>query len=176
MVDGGASDAGATDAGAGSCTDSQRNGAESDVDCGGSCSPCGVGAHCNGPTDCASRVCRATTCTAAANLCRTNYAGCTSFVDLTMDPSPTIRFPVGGNRYSPSCVRVKASQTVTFSGDFGNHPLDQSCGPVANVLVNRAGQSRTFSLAEGLGVFGYWCTDHGSASGQGMAGAIEVVP
>lgn len=175
MTDGGASDGG-SDAGTASCTDGQRNGSESDVDCGGSCSPCALTSHCDGPADCASKVCRANVCTAAATACRANFSGCTSFVDLTMDPAPTIRFPAGGTRYSPDCARIRANQTVIFSGDFGSHPLDQSCGPVANILVNRSGQSRTFSLGDGLGIYGYYCTAHGSSSGQGMAGAIEVVP
>lgn len=177
-VDAGAemTDAGELDAGVLDCTNGQRDGSESDVDCGGPCTPCALTAHCNGPTDCASRVCRASVCVAPASQCRVDFSGCTSFVDLTMDPSPTIRFPAGGNRYSPDCARIRSNQTILFSGDFGNHPLAQACGPVGNVLVNRSGQSRTFSLSEGLGLYGYYCTAHGSSSGQGMAGAIEVVP
>lgn len=35
------------------CTDGQRNGTETDVDCGGSCPRCGMGRTCGGPTDCA---------------------------------------------------------------------------------------------------------------------------
>lgn len=37
---------------------------ESDVDCGGSCAPCKQFQHCNGASDCASRVCTAGQCLA----------------------------------------------------------------------------------------------------------------
>jgi len=62
-----ASDAGAPDAApdvvsAGTCTDKQKNGGETDVDCGGSCPPCGFGNSCKAPTDCASGACAAGKC------------------------------------------------------------------------------------------------------------------
>ena len=40
-----------------SCSDDEKNGDESDVDCGGSCSPCAVGLSCEVETDCLSAVC-----------------------------------------------------------------------------------------------------------------------
>ena len=40
-----------------SCTDSTLNGTESDVDCGGFCSPCDVGAQCLAAQDCQSARC-----------------------------------------------------------------------------------------------------------------------
>lgn len=50
------------------CTDDVRNGAESDVDCGGDCVTCVEGMRCSNDTDCASGLClefqcRAATCT-----------------------------------------------------------------------------------------------------------------
>jgi hypothetical protein len=39
------------------CTDGKKNGTESDKDCGGGCTKCGVGRLCNGPGDCASGKC-----------------------------------------------------------------------------------------------------------------------
>jgi hypothetical protein len=41
-----------------SCTDGMRNGAETDVDCGGSCAPCAIGKQCAASSDCQSAVCR----------------------------------------------------------------------------------------------------------------------
>jgi hypothetical protein len=41
------------------CTDLTKNGSETDVDCGGSCSACGDGKLCLANGDCASRVCGA---------------------------------------------------------------------------------------------------------------------
>lgn len=169
--DGGANaDGGAT----ATCLDGQRNGLESDVDCGGPCGPCALGRRCDVATDCGSQVCVSAICAAPDSVCRAGFAGCTTFVDLTTDPAPTIRFPVGGDRYVPDCVRLKLGQTITFSGAFAPHPLEQACGPV-DVLNERTGNTRSFTLTEGVGVYGFWCTQHGSSSGQGMAGAIEVV-
>ena len=48
---------------ASSCSDGMRNGAESDVDCGGpDCPPCATGQQCDVGTDCSSGVCRAQVC------------------------------------------------------------------------------------------------------------------
>ncbi|HUJ24865.1 MAG TPA: hypothetical protein VLW85_02525 [Myxococcales bacterium] len=40
-----------------SCTDDAQNGDETDVDCGGSCSPCGATLKCGKASDCASTLC-----------------------------------------------------------------------------------------------------------------------
>lgn len=40
-----------------SCTDSEQNGDETDVDCGGSCAPCADGASCTAPDDCVGATC-----------------------------------------------------------------------------------------------------------------------
>jgi hypothetical protein len=40
-----------------SCGDMMQNGSESDVDCGGTCSKCGMGLKCNSGADCADGVC-----------------------------------------------------------------------------------------------------------------------
>ena len=109
--------------------------------------------------------------------CGAAFSGCTTFVDLTGAATPTITFPVGGNRYSPDCVRVKLGQSVLFTGgDFNSHELAQACGPVANVVRASNGTSATINFSAGLGVYGFYCTQHGSRSGSGMAGAVEVVP
>ncbi len=42
------------------CVDFVKNGDETDIDCGGSCAPCGIGAFCNGPSDCVSGICNGT--------------------------------------------------------------------------------------------------------------------
>lgn len=47
------------------CTDGVKNGAETDVDCGGpSCEKCGYEGACLGPSDCADGVCTDLTCAA----------------------------------------------------------------------------------------------------------------
>lgn len=166
-------DAGAPDAGP-LCTDGQRDGTESDVDCGGDCSPCALTQGCADARDCASGTCVGHLCAVPASVCPNAFSGCTSFVDLTADPSPTIRFPVGGDRYAPACVRLRLGQVVHFEGGFSSHPMQQTCGPVRDEVRASSGQRLDVALS-GLGVYGYFCQRHGSASGSGMAGAIEVV-
>jgi hypothetical protein len=52
------------------CTDHQKDGAETDVDCGGgTCSTCAVGLRCLVNGDCASNACDATTLTCVASQC-----------------------------------------------------------------------------------------------------------
>jgi hypothetical protein len=60
------------------CSDSVENGAETDVDCGGtSCPRCGVGRSCNVAADCVSNVC-------TNGFCATN-GGVTAAINLTAD-------------------------------------------------------------------------------------------
>ncbi len=176
---GGAGGGGAAAGGGGgapaSCTDSTLDSDETDVDCGGSCPPCALNLACLGPADCQTGVCAAAHCAMPANPCGT-FAGCVTFTDLTAAAADrTITFGGGSNTYVPKCVRVKLGQQVTFSGSFSSHPLRQSCGPVNGVLQGASGSSASFTLDQALGVFGYYCDQHGSPNGSGMAGAIEVV-
>lgn len=47
-----------------SCSDGMKNGTETDLDCGGSCSRCDDGKACKSPSDCKSLDCYASTCQA----------------------------------------------------------------------------------------------------------------
>lgn len=176
---GGSASGGGTSSGGGgaaaSCGNGARDGDETDVDCGGACAPCAVGLQCAAAPDCASGLCTAARCATPTDVC-SGFSACPSYLDLTGAGTATIRFPLGGDRYSPPCVRVRFGQTVSFEGsDFGSHPLSQSCGPVANVLERRSGTRFTVTMNAAIGTFGYYCTQHGQRSGSGMAGAIEVV-
>lgn len=46
-----------------SCTDGKKNGSETDVDCGGTCGPCGADAVCQRSSDCGNGQCIAGVCT-----------------------------------------------------------------------------------------------------------------
>ncbi|MCA9637747.1 MAG: hypothetical protein KC420_17090, partial [Myxococcales bacterium] len=48
-----------------SCEDAIKSGDESDVDCGGSCEPCGSGLACGGSGDCSSKFCSEGACAVA---------------------------------------------------------------------------------------------------------------
>jgi cysteine-rich repeat protein len=51
------------------CSDSVTNGDETDVDCGGSCDPCGLGKTCDTGSDCASGSCPDGTCVEVSSSC-----------------------------------------------------------------------------------------------------------
>jgi hypothetical protein len=59
------SDTGSTETSTTTCTDGIKNGTETDIDCGGTCSPCSVSKACLIPSDCKSLFCSAAdkTCT-----------------------------------------------------------------------------------------------------------------
>jgi plastocyanin len=109
---------------------------------------------------------------AAAGGCSAGFASCTSFSDGTAG-TPTISFP--GLAYDPKCLRLKVGQAVSFSGSFSAHPLEQACGPAPVIASTSSGTSASFSFSK-PGLYGYYCTLHGTSTGSGMAGAIEVVP
>lgn len=44
------------------CDDGRRNGTETDVDCGGSCTPCGAGSVCRADADCSENACQEGRC------------------------------------------------------------------------------------------------------------------
>ncbi len=107
--------------------------------------------------------------------------GCTAAgaIDRTAaGASRTVTFP--GFAYTPPCIKIRAGQTVTWSGNFGFHPL--RAGAIVNnsptgqpgnpIPTTSAGMtaSATFAAA---GDFGYYCASH---FGGGMVGAIYVVP
>lgn len=66
----------------GTCSNGQKDGTETDVDCGGSCSTCTVGKACSIGSDCQSSTCTGGVCTAGAG-------------GITSTP-PTPTNPVGG--------------------------------------------------------------------------------
>jgi hypothetical protein len=60
------------------CTDTVKNGSETDVDCGGTCPRCSDGKACLGPRDCTSAFCANTTCqicTESPNNCGADSVG-----------------------------------------------------------------------------------------------------
>jgi plastocyanin len=106
----------------------------------------------------------------AAAGCAAGFAGCSTFTAGT-----TVSFSGGGFAYTPKCLRVKAGTAVTFNGSFSFHPLAQACGPASEITATSSGSSASF-LFKAPGLYAYYCTAHGSATGTGMAGAIEVEP
>jgi plastocyanin len=112
---------------------------------------------------------------AAMSACAVDFASCTVFQDFTQGGA-TISFGgILGTQYSPQCIQVRVGQVVTFSGNFGTHPLTQSCGPDTLIPQTPSGLSAAFAPCQ-AGLYGYYCRQHGMPDGTGMAGAIQVVP
>jgi plastocyanin len=84
--------------------------------------------------------------------------------------------------YDPKCLKVPAGSTVTFSGDFGSHPLEpslrrgaQSGNPITSTGVQPdGGMSKSFTFST-PGFFAYFCAFHDpSDTGNFMSGVIWV--
>jgi plastocyanin len=110
----------------------------------------------------------------AGAACQAAFAGCVSFTDSTAaDADRTVHFQ--DYDYNPKCLMVRAGQTVTFSGDFIRHPLTPSCGPELLLEYRDTAASASFVMGA-VGIYGYYCLDHGNPQGDVMSGAIQVVP
>jgi len=89
----------------------------------------------------------------------------------------TIAFGGGeGQNYNPRCLQVPIGTTVTFAGDFGNHPLAPSAarGTQTGNPISPTGLGSTASFAFPVaGFWAYYCTNHGSdPDGTLMSGVI----
>ncbi len=106
--------------------------------------------------------------------CPAADTSCATFEDHT-EPGDgrTITFGfVPEPRFSPACMRIARTQTVTFEGSFSLHPLRQDCGPTAAIAATDVGLTASFTFNT-AGIYGYYCANH---RGFGMVGAIQVVP
>jgi plastocyanin len=76
-----------------------------------------------------------------------------------------------GMAYTPRCLKVVVGSTVTLSASAFHPlaPIGESTNPI------RPAQDTQVVEFQQPGVFGYFCPHHGSADGEGMAGAIWVV-
>jgi plastocyanin len=90
------------------------------------------------------------------------------FVDA--DTQSSIAFQ--GRSYTPRCLRVLAGSEVTIAASR-RHPLAPQIGNDKNPI--RFTESTETYVFDEPGRYGYFCTDHGTQDGRGMAGEIIVV-
>jgi plastocyanin len=158
------------------CSDSVKNAAETDIDCGGpACPDCANGKLCVVSGDCQSGICYEGVCAGSLN-------GCTLAGSMDFGNGPvTVTFPNVNFTYAPKCIKVNAGAQVTFNGAFASHPLQggvvngavmtpASSGPFA--ALTNSGNTKTFAMTT-AGAFPYYCTFHYFG---GMTGAVFVVP
>ncbi len=99
---------------------------------------------------------------------------CTSPSDYSS--AGTVRFGgTVGSAYSPACVIVNRSDSLTFDGSFGSHPLSPGSGGSAGnpIPPTSTGSSLVVSFPT-TGFYPFYCAFHGSAGGGGMAGVVQV--
>src|SRR5687768_524481 len=106
--------------------------------------------------------------------------GCTAAmaVDLTA-PGATRTVVMTDDIFTPKCTKIQVGQSITWSGNFNDHPLApgilsaaglemQPGSPIPSVTN---GVSRTV-MFPAAGDWAFYCSNHS----PGMAGVIYVVP
>lgn len=105
--------------------------------------------------------------------CTTSYAGCMALTDMTGMAMVTIA-TTASLTYTPNCIRISAGTMVTIEGSL-LHPLrGATCSPAESPLpmtASTTGGTFTFNTP---GEYGYYCQNHGTNAGVGMAGLIVV--
>lgn len=106
--------------------------------------------------------------------------GCSSYADFTDSQADRLLkwdFAITSN--PNRCMKIKQGQSVTFAGNFTQHPLQALGGDNPNPFTQAAGAVQNAGQAteqtsvrfDTPGIFGYKCSVHAS-----MTGAIVVVP
>ncbi len=101
-------------------------------------------------------------------------SGCTA--EKFVSGARTNEIGTTGASYTPNCLKVKVGATVTIKAS-NFHPLsampdiEGKQNPFADFKIFVATQTRTMDR---VGLFGYFCANHGSDKGLGMAGVILV--
>ena len=132
------------------CTDGIKNGGETDVDCGGTCSPCPNNQTCTVNTDCLSGACCGGTCVTVGEACATGLAGiCATGTTQCVDGAVV-------------CVQTNQSQPETCNG------VDDDCDGVVD---------NGFDLqtdVNNCGGCGQSCTASANATASCVGGHCEV--
>jgi plastocyanin len=112
----------------------------------------------------------------------TNFNDCTPFDFASNDHTASgdlrvIAFPVdpAPAQYQPRCMKIRATQTITWRGDFRYHPLGPAGGDVPTPITvdpSPSGSERAIAFPS-TGFFGFECVTHEAPL---MYGAVLVVP
>jgi plastocyanin len=101
---------------------------------------------------------------------------CTSATDYVTTPTTITFGPTFA--YSPRCLTVHAGSSVTWSGDFASHPLmpATSRGTTPSPIMPTSTGTSATVMFPNAGLYPYYCNFHGSPTGAGMAGVVQVIP
>jgi hypothetical protein len=131
-----------------SCDDDTRNADEVDVDCGGSCNPCALGAQCGADTDCASGFCDGALCADPGTCSDGARNGRESAVDCGGDRCGVCPDRATCNQASDcfnnncfegiciSCGSGVLDGTETGIDCGGDDPFCRRCNPGERCLIN----------------------------------------
>lgn len=100
--------------------------------------------------------------------------GCTTFVDGTDADggSRTLTWDFSITTDPKRCLKIKAGQSVTWSGNFTTHPLAAAGGSSPNPVQGNSPVGTTVAIPfPNAGTYGFVCGAHPQ-----MKGAIEVTP
>lgn len=96
------------------------------------------------------------------------------------DDARVVAMARDGLVFTPKCMLIAASQTVTFEGSFASHPLSpgspgdaMSGSPNNPIAKTSSGSSKSFEFPS-TGTFPFFCELHAFGEGRGMAGVIHV--
>lgn len=101
------------------------------------------------------------------------------FVDKKAENNTTVNFGGSlGQTYSPACVLIAVGHSVTFKGNFQNHPISPgipgstTAGSPNNPIVARnSGSTDLTANFATAGDYPYICVDHNN---NGMSGVVRV--
>jgi cysteine-rich repeat protein len=130
------------------CSDGQRNGEESDIDCGGTCGVCGDMATCNHNEDCSSGLCDRT-CVGLYPTCLEMHMWHQSLPDGTYDIDPD----GDGTPIQVFCDMVNGGWTEAAREGFEavtgwSAGQTSSCGGWSTAMLGGAGQFGTGATTE----------------------------
>lgn len=141
-----------------SCSDGQLDGTESDIDCGGSCAPCLLGARCVRNVDCASQTCLGAAC--AAPSCADHLRNgdetdvdCGGSCGACADNSTCI---VNSDCSSGVCTTNRCAAPSCHDGRRNGQESDIDCGGLCGPCAN-GGQCHADSDCQSLACEGARC-------------------
>jgi plastocyanin len=131
-------------------------------------------AGCSSTTDSTSQTDAGTTSDTGANSAFTQCSAAELDADDHTASGATVTFPTGAApaQYSPHCVRIKAGQTIKFTGSFPSHPLANDGETVTPIPAHSTTGTELDVSFPAAGTFGFHCDLHPTS----MFGSVKVVP
>jgi len=115
--------------GTGTCSDGKQDGNESDIDCGGSCLPCGPGLNCNQDADCLNHLCSGGVCT---GVCTPGMKQCSGDTPQTCDAAGQWQSSSACTDPTPVCAAGGCVELASPSCQAGATGAGLDCGPGSN--------------------------------------------